>query len=125
MILPPFNDNYMAEMKSADVTAAAERAFSMGLRRIVLVFDATSPLEVLRRFIWSCNRKRQRIYRRDWLDSTVGGALQIHGIRDGGISVANLTRSQAPSNEWADVGADEAVESWGVDDVAIEPVMYS
>ena len=31
----------------------------------------------------------------------------------------------APSNEWADVGADEAVESGDVDDVSIETITYA
>ena len=57
-------DNYMAEM--AAQLAVAERA---GEKRVVIVFDATSPPEVLRRFMQICDRKRQRVYRRDWLDT--------------------------------------------------------
>ena len=58
-------DNYMAEM-AAQLSVAAHA----GVRRVVIIFDATSPPEVLRRFVWSCRRKRQRVYR---------GTGSIHG----------------------------------------------
>ena len=119
VIPPPFNDNYMAEMRAQ--TAAAERAFGLGCRRIVLVFDATSPPEVLRRFIWSCNRKRQRIYRRDWLDSWWEALQKFETV----VFLWQTSHAGAPSNEWADVGADEAAEGWDMDDVSIESVTYA
>ena len=116
MILPPFNDNYMAEMRAQ--VAAAERCKH---RRVVLVFDATSPPEVLRRFIWSCHRRRQRIYRRDWLDSWWAALQKFETV----VFLWQTSHAGAPSNEWADVAADEAAGSFDVDDVSYEAASYT
>ena len=92
-------DNYMAEM-AAQLAVAAKA----GVRRVVIVFDATSPPEVLRRFVWSCRRKRQRIYRRDWLD-TWWRQLQSFEVV---VFLWQTSHVGAPVNEWADQAAAEA-----------------
>ena len=57
-------DNYMAAM-----AAQLETAATTGVRRVIIVFDATSPVEALLRFMRSCHKKRRRKYRCDWLDA--------------------------------------------------------
>ena len=101
-------DNYMAEM-AAQLAVAA----SAGVRRVVIVFDATSPPEVLRRFVWSCRRKRQRFFRRDWLD-TWWQQLQAFEVV---VFVWQTSHVGAPVNEWADAAAAEAARA-GLDEEA-------
>ena len=92
-------DNYMAEM-AAQLAVAAKA----GVRRVVIVFDATSPPEVLRRFVWSCRRKRQRIYRRDWLDTWWRQLQRFEVV----VFLWQTSHVGAPVNEWADQAAAEA-----------------
>ena len=116
VLTPPYNDNYMAEMRAQ--IAVAERC---KCRRIVLVFDATSPPEVLRRFIWSCTRKRQRIYRRDWIDNWWDALQKFETV----VFLWQTSHAGAPSNEWADVAADIAASSCDIDDVQFDAVKYA
>lgn len=92
-------DNYMAEM-AAQLAVAAKA----GVKRVVIVFDATSPPEVLRRFVWSCRRKRQRIYRRDWLDTWWRQLQRFEAV----VFLWQTSHVGAPVNEWADQAAAEA-----------------
>jgi len=71
---------------------------------VVIVFDATSPPEVLRRFVWSCRRKRQRIYRRDWLDTWWRQLQRFEAV----VFLWQTSHVGAPVNEWADQAAAEA-----------------
>ena len=95
-------DNYMAEM-AAQMAVAAEA----GVLRVVIVFDATSPPEVLRRFIRSCRRRRQRIFRRDWLDEWWRALQSFESV----AFVWQTSHVGAPVNEWADRVADGAAQS--------------
>ena len=95
-------DNYMAEM-AAQLAVARAR----GVQRVVVVFDATSPPEVLRRFIHSCWRRQQRIYRRDWLDSWAQDLQQFETV----VFVWQTSHVGAPVNEFADVEAGKAVRA--------------
>ena len=110
-------DNYMAEM-AAQLSVAAHA----GVRRVVIIFDATSPPEVLRRFVWSCRRKRQRVYRRDWLD-TWWRQLQAFEVV---VFVWQTSHVGAPVNEWADRAAAKAARA-GLDEATPEllPVTYA
>ena len=89
----------MAEM-AAQLAVAAKA----GVRRVVIVFDATSPPEALRRFLWSCWRKRQRFYRRDWLDTWRQQLQAFEAV----VFVWQTSHVGAPVNEWADQAAEEA-----------------
>ena len=106
-------DNYMAEM-AAQLAVAA----SAGVRRVVIVFDATSPPEVLRRFMGSCWRKRQRFYRRDWLD-TWRQQLQAFEVV---VFLWQTSHVGAPVNEWADQAAGVAALA-GLEEA--EPVLLA
>ena len=92
-------DNYMAEM-AAQLAVAAKA----DVKRVVIVFDATSPPEVLRRFVWSCRRKRQRIFRRDWLDTWWRQLQKFEVV----VFLWQTSHVGAPVNEWADRAAAEA-----------------
>ena len=95
-------DNFMAEM-AAQLAVAAKA----GVRRVVVVFDATSPPEVLRSFVRGCRRRRQRVFRRDWLDAWWRSLQSFEVV----VFVWQTSHVGAPVNEWADVAAGEAATS--------------
>ena len=98
-----YRDNYMAEL-----AAQLEVARASAVRRVVVVFDATSPPEVLRRFARLCARRQQRVYRRDWIDTWL---QRLCAGFDAVVMLWQTSHVGAPINEWADVEADRAVRS--------------
>jgi ribosomal protein S18 acetylase RimI-like enzyme len=108
-----YRDNYMAEM-AAQLAVARES----GVRRVVIVFDATSPPEVLRRFAWACPRRRQRVYRRDWLDDWLRRLLAGFDVV---VLLWQTSHVGAPINEWADLEADRAVAAAEGLPILLEP----
>ena len=104
--LPPgVQDNYMAEM-AAQLAVAAEE----GLTRVVIVFDASSPVEALRHFLRCCWRKQQRFYRRDWLDGWARALMKFEVV----VFIWQTSHVGEPVNELADGAADRAAQAAGV-----------
>ena len=98
-----YRDNYMAEM-----AAQLEVARACEVRRVVVVFDATSPPEVLRRFARLCARRQQRVYRRDWIDTWLQRLCVGFDVV---VMLWQTSHVGAPINEWADAEADRALMS--------------
>ena len=95
-------DNYMAEM-AAQLAVARQR----GIRRVVIIFDATSPPEALRSFSRKCWRQQQRFYRRDWLDSWLQDLQAFEAV----VLMWQTSHVGAPVNEYADQQAGAAAQA--------------
>ena len=101
MLEEGWKDNYLAEF-AAQLEVAARR----GIRRVVIVFDATSPVEALLRYLRSCARKRRKMYRRDWFDAWVEALDKFEIV----VLLWQTSHAGAVLNEWADKAADEATK---------------
>ena len=95
-------NNYFGEL--AAQIGAARAAAAAGIRRYVVVFDATSPVDALLTFIWANPRRRQRILGADWLDAW-WRALQDFEVV---VMLHQKSHVAEPVNDWADVEADAA-----------------
>ena len=91
-------DNYMAEMAAQLSVAGGEQ------RRVVIIMDATSPVLALWNFMSKCDRQRQRVYRRDWMDTWMTWLHEFEAV----VFLWQTSHVGAPINEWADVEAGKA-----------------
>ena len=100
MYEPEGADNYLAEL-GAQIDAAYNE--DMGAR-IIIVFDATSPVLAMRKFRRQCHRRRQGRYAGEWLETLMRLVDRLE------VVVFMWQRSHMGSvvNEWADVEANTA-----------------
>jgi hypothetical protein len=111
-------DNYMAEM--AAQLAVARKDWT----RAVIVMDATSPVLALWSFMSGCDRRRQRKYRRDWLDTWLGWLHDYEAV----VFIWQTSHVGAPINEWADLEAARMAEEpdGGIGgDIELQPIRYA
>ena len=97
---PEGADNYLAELAAQMDVASAEAAGG----RIVVVFDATSPVQAMLRFRKICDRWRQGRFVGAWLDQLIT-AMDRHEVV---VLLWRRSHTGSPFNEWADVLASEA-----------------
>ena len=111
-------DNYMAEM--AAQLAVARSAFT----RAVIVMDATSPVLALWSFMSGCDRRKQRKYRRDWLDTWDHWLHSFEAV----VFVWQTSHVGASINDWPDELAAEVAETGdigGTGDIELQPGRYA
>ena len=96
---PLHRDNYIAEMVAQIMAAGGDE------ERLVIVYDATSPVQALVRFMVSCARRQQRVYRRDLLQVWLTRLRRKKAI----AWLHQPSHVGEPTNEWADVEADGSV----------------
>ena len=103
-------DNYLAEM-AAQMHVARETAVH---RRVVVLTDATSPVEAALHFARLCWRKQQRAYMRRWIDSW----WQVLDSFDIIYIVWGRSHTLEPINDLADAEADASAELVGTGELA-------
>ena len=95
---PEGADNYLAELAAQIAAAHAEDEGG----RLVLMFDATSPVYAARRFRGRCHRHKQAKYASEWLE-TLNKLLDRQEIA---VMWWQTSHVGAPANEWADEEAE-------------------
>ena len=101
---PEGNDNYLAEMAAMMDSLAAEEEGG----RIVVVFDATSPVHAMVRFRRECHRRRRGFYADAW----IGTWLRLINRHEVVVFLWQTSHVGSPINEWADVLADSAAQEY-------------
>ena len=95
-----FCDNYFAEM-----AAQLETARQGGVSRVIIWFDATSPVRALLAYVWASPRRRQRKHGARWLDAW-WSALQAFDVV---VFLHQGSHNAEPLNDWADEHAGRAM----------------
>ena len=97
---PEGNDNYLGEL--AALMDVLRQAPPGGV--VVIVFDATSPVHALLKFVRAGSREKQRYYGGEWLEE-LWRLIQRQRLVWFWWQTSHVG---APLNEWADLLADEA-----------------
>jgi hypothetical protein len=106
LLEPEGADNYIAELAALlDTLWHLEKG-----GRVILVFDATSPPQAAARFRRVCDRWKQGYYVGEWLDLL----LRLLDRQEVVILVWQTSHVGAPINEWPDVLASAAKDSYTV-----------
>ena len=93
--------NYRAEF-----AAQLDALKSTGATRIIIVFDASSPVDLLIKYIRSGNERKRRMLLAEWADEWWGELLQFEAV----VFLWQTSHVDEPINDWADEWADKAVE---------------
>jgi hypothetical protein len=96
-------DNYLAEL--AAQLDCAEHEDVGG--RIIIIFDATSPVLAMQKFRKACHRKRQGYYVGEWLEAL----FRLLDRQEVVVFLWQNSHRGDPVNEWADVLATGAGEA--------------
>ena len=99
---PEGNDNYIGEL-AAHIDAA--ESLDVGAR-VILVFDATSPVLAMRKLRQASHRKRQGKYVGEWLDAL----LRLLDRCEVVVFLWQTSHVGSTVNEWADLCADDLAE---------------
>lgn len=100
---PEGADNYLAEL-AAQIDALHEEGEG---GRIILVFDATSPVLAMRKFQRCCHRRRQGYYAGEWLETLMRMVEKQEVV----VFLWQTSHVGSAVNEWADVEATAAARS--------------
>ena len=93
-------DNYLAELAAQLDAMEAEEAGG----RVVVVFDATSPVLAMKKFRRLCHRRRQGYYAGEWLESL----FRLVDRQEVVVFIWQTSHVGSPTNEWADLAAGAA-----------------
>ena len=114
---PEGADNYIDELAAQiDMALAEDRG-----ARVIVTFDAVSPLKAARRFRRACNRQKQGYYVGSWLSAL----LRLLDRCEVVVFLWQKSHVGSPPNEWVDRLADIAAESDAVLPVPRLPVYFA
>ena len=97
---PEGADNYIAELAGQMDLAHAEDEGG----RIIVIFDATSPLLAMAKFRRMCFRRRQGYYVGEWLETL----FRLLDRQEVVVLLWQTSHEGSPNNEWADIEAERA-----------------
>ena len=109
MMEPEGHDNYLGEL-AAEIDAAA--AMEKGAR-VILVFDATSPMRAVIRDALLSSRRRQGRVAGEWLETLVALLRRAEVV----VMLWQTSHVGSPVNEWADAEAEAAARAEHVEAV--------
>ena len=114
---PEGADNYIDELAAQiDMALAEDRG-----ARVIVTFDAVSPLKAARRFRRACNRRKQGYYVGSWLSAL----LRLLDRCEVVVFLWQKSHVGSPPNEWVDRLADIAAEGDAVLPVPRMPVDFA
>ena len=99
---PEGADNYLAEL-AAQIDALHHEAEG---GRVIVVFDATSPVWAMRKFTRQCHRRRQGRYAGEWLEALMKLVDRMEVV----VFLWQRSHMGSTVNEWADLEADAAAQ---------------
>ena len=97
---PEGADNYLAELAAQLDAANKEDAGG----RIIVVFDATSPVQAMRKFRRLCHRRKQGRLAGEWLEAL----FRLLDRQEVVVFLWQTSHVGSPMNEWADLEAAKA-----------------
>ena len=97
MLEPEGADNYIGELAAQLDAAAAEDEGG----RVIIVFDATSPVLAMKKFRRQCARRQQGYYVGEWLEAL----FRLWDRQEVVVFLWQNSHRGSPINEWADLEA--------------------
>ena len=114
---PEGADNYLAELAAQIDAAHAEDEGG----RVIIMFDATSPILAMRKFQKACHRKRQGRYAGEWLETLLRLTARLEVV----VFMWQRSHTGSAVNEWADVEAEMRAGDAAAGDITAVPRVQS